>query len=117
MAHLKHFTIGHDQDAIDSFPQRPVPSQAKIYKGIVSGELRISLDAFFKRLAHFFKKGTFEQFVPHICSIYPRINKDICKAAAFSHLRAVCNQWCTSSRFGNNYKNCLDGCGCPKDNL
>ena len=33
-------------------------------------------------------------------------------AVVFSHIRAICNHWCTSTRFGKEIRPCLFGCGC-----
>ena len=34
-----------------------------------------------------------------------------------SHLRALCNHWCTYSRFGNKTHPCCFGCGSPTDQI
>ena len=36
-------------------------------------------------------------------------------APPLTHLRAICNHWCTYSRFGNKNHPCLFGCGHPSD--
>jgi hypothetical protein len=38
-------------------------------------------------------------------------------AITFSHVRAVCNHWCTRSRFGNKTSGCCFGCGHISDRI
>ena len=38
-------------------------------------------------------------------------------AAPLSHLRAICNHWCTFSRFGNKDHPCVFGCGFQADRI
>ena len=55
-----------------------------------------------------------------VCSLvqsYRVCSKKFGFAVTFSHVRAVCNHWCTKSRFGNKSAGCAFGCGHPNDRI
>ena len=49
--------------------------------------------------------------------MYELSAKSVGFAPPLSHLRAVCNHWCTFSRFGNKKHGCLFGCGSDTDRV
>ena len=55
--------------------------------------------------------------MPDLLRVYRIASKSIGYAATLTHFRAVCNHWCTASRFGNKRHPCRFGCGYASDQL
>ena len=70
-----------------------------------------------KRLSRHFDEGTILHHVPSILRSYRQSLDLIGFAPTLTHLRTVCNHWCTHSRFGVKRHLCLFGCGHHTDQV
>ena len=69
------------------------------------------------RLCKYFEKGSFEHHVEGLLKLYRNSIPILGFAAVLSHIRALCNHWCTSSRFGRHPTHCHFGCGHNTDRI
>jgi len=73
------------------------------------------LDA--KRLHRHFDTENLEGQIQHVLDLYKSSSSTIGFAPPLSHLRAICNHWCTFSRFGQKCHPCCFGCGFESDRI
>lgn len=70
-----------------------------------------------KRLRRYFPLETMEPQLQVVLGLYKSSASTLGYAPALSHLRAICNHWCTYSRFGNKDHPCCFGCGYHTDQI
>jgi len=93
-------------------------TQAQIYNALVEDHPSFDFITFLTRkLTRYFEVGSFEHSVEHLLLSYKYCSHNCSFAMTLTHLRAICNHWCTASRFGNKRHACQFGCGHHTDQL
>ena len=70
-----------------------------------------------RRLSRYIARDTVENRVQAVLALYKSSLATLGFAPPLTHLRAVCNAWCTNSRFGRKDQSCLFGCGFQSDRV
>jgi hypothetical protein len=127
---LRHSVFQNLSDAIDHCRSSGIPIstdgtqdgivyQSKVHKLLLHANhsrLEFCRSTFQRRLSRFFEVGTFEHCIDHIFAMYRLLGSKYKQCIIVSHLRAVCNQWCTNRRFGLVARHCLF-CSAHSDSL
>jgi len=93
-------------------------SQKEAYKKLASKLPSFDFAQLYnKRMSRHFGEDVIIPRVSFILECYKKSSDVIGFAPVLTHLRTVCNHWCTHSRFGNKTRSCLFGCGHPNDQV
>ena len=93
-------------------------SQSVAYKKLLERAIPFDFGLLFcKTLSRHFENESLNNHVPQIFACYRKSISKIGFAPLMTHLRAVTNHWCTSSRFGVKKRPCLFGCGFESDRI
>ena len=94
------------------------PTQKEAYKCLFSIRPVFDMQRLLvARLRRYMPLDDLAPKVLHVLEIYRQSPPTLGFAPALSHLRAICNHWCTYSRFGNKEHHCCFGCGFPNDKI
>ena len=108
----RDFLAMHDVVSLGTF------SQKKVYQALLPGATPFDIAAFLQRkLSILLGDVPSRDQVTVLINVYSFISKKFAFALTFTHIRAVCNHWCTRSRFGNKTSGCVFGCGHENDRI
>ena len=117
---LLHHIVSQFRDFVQQFHiVEPVGLQQKAVYSILEGSSRgFDFHSLLrKRLVRHFSITRIDNGIPFVLALYKKATKIVGFAPVLSHLRAMCNHWCTYSRFGNKRHDCLFNCGHITDQI
>ncbi len=93
-------------------------SQKDAYKCLIANRPSFDFKLLLKkRLNRHFASENFESPLRSVLNHYKSSPPTLGFAPPLTHLRAICNHWCTHSRFGKKDHPCCFGCGFPTDRI
>ena len=108
-----HHVIFHHRRFEQQFPQSAGKkvSQKEAYNHLIGCRPYDVETLLTKRLGRYLPVESIAPRLKHVLGLYKSSSNVLGFAAPLSHLRAICNHWYTSSRFGNKDHPCVLGCG------
>ena len=116
---LHHVVFQHTR-FVQEFPNfaGKVISQKEAYSHLFESRPVFDYKALLvKRLARYFPLDDVSHRVHLVLESYRASTSTLGFAPPLSHIRAICNHWCTYSRFGHKDHPCCFGCGHGSDNI
>ena len=115
-----HFVVFQHERFVQEFPQfrGEKISQKGAYSLLVERLPKYNFEALIhKRLLRHFPLGIPAGKISATLDIYKASHNIIGFAPSMSHFRAICNHWCTHSRFGDKTHPCCFRCGVQSDRV
>ena len=95
-----------------------IGSQKRIYKALIELEPPFDFAGMLSiKCSRLLEFMPIDSQISNLISIYSRASRSLAFAITFTHLRVICNHWCTKSRFGIKNSPCIFSCGHCNDRI